>query len=99
MYTPVCFFDVFSILSQVIIRGVVSLYVFFTSVEMDINMKVLPEGVSYSEGLYAVEISSCSGLETKYYKDPLIAFTTKRRADRKEAIRQDKRLAMQMVND
>ncbi|MBE7215783.1 hypothetical protein MK852_14725 [Shewanella benthica] len=65
---------------------------------MDINMKVLPEGVSYSQGRYAVEIPTFSGPETKYYKDPLTAFTTKRRAERKEAIRQDKRLAMQSVN-
>ncbi|AQS36773.1 hypothetical protein Sps_01608 [Shewanella psychrophila] len=62
------------------------------------NMKVLPEGVSFSQGLYAVEVPTFSGLEIKYYKDPLTAFTTKRRAERKEAIRQDKRLAMQMVN-
>ncbi|WP_149027239.1 hypothetical protein [Shewanella psychrophila] len=65
---------------------------------MEMNMKVLPEGVSFSQGLYAVEVPTFSGLEIKYYKDPLTAFTTKRRAERKEAIRQDKRLAMQMVN-
>ncbi len=61
-------------------------------------MKVLPEGVSFSQGLYAVKIPTFSGSEIKYYKDPLTAFTTKRRADRKEAIRKDKRLAMKMIN-
>ncbi len=65
---------------------------------MDINMKVLPDGVSFSQEGYAVEIPTFFGTETKYYKDPLTAFTTKRRAERKEAIRQEKRLAMQSVN-
>lgn len=65
---------------------------------MSINKKVLPEGVVLSQGRYAADIPTFSGSEIKYFKDPLTAFTTKRRADRKEAIRQDKRLAMQMVN-